>query len=113
MIKIMKYGEISADEIFTRNEKDLDVSDVVSDIISDVRKNGDNALFAYGKKFDKADLTALEVAEGEIEAAFRSVEPEFIEILKEAAQNIRAFHENQVRQGFCLRKEDGTVIGQR
>lgn len=113
MIKIMKYGEISADEIFARNEKDLDVSDVVSDIISDVRKNGDNALFAYGKKFDKADLTALEVAEGEIEAAFRSVEPEFIEILKEAAQNIRAFHENQVRQGFCLRKEDGTVIGQK
>ena len=113
MIKIMKYGEISPDEIFARNEKELDVSDIVSDIIADVQKNGDNALLSYGKKFDKADLTALEVTEGEIEAAFQSVEPEFIEILKEAAKNIRAFHEKQVRQGFCLQKEDGTVIGQK
>ena len=73
MIKIMKYGAISAEEIFARNESELDVSDIVSDIIADVRKNGDAALIAYAKKFDKAELTCLEVTDGEIEEAFVSV----------------------------------------
>ncbi len=113
MIKIMKYGTISADEIFARNESELDVSDIVTDIIADVRKNGDAALLAYAKKFDKAELTSLEVTDAEIEEAFVSVEPEFIEILKQAAINIRVFHEKQVRQGFAIQQEDGVVIGQK
>ena len=113
MIKIMKYGQISADEIFARNESELDVSDIVTDIIADVRKNGDAALLAYAKKFDKAELTSLEVSDAEIEEAFASVEPEFVEILKEAAVNIRAFHEKQMRQGFALQQENGVVIGQK
>ena len=113
MIKIMKYGQISASEIFARNESELDVSDIVTDIIADVRKNGDAALLAYAKKFDKAELTSLEVSDAEIEEAFASVEPEFVEILREAAVNIRAFHEKQMRQGFALRQENGVVIGQK
>ena len=113
MIKIMKYGQISADEIFARNESELDVSDIVTDIIADVRKNGDAALLAYAKKFDKAELTSLEVTDDEIEEAFASVEPEFVEILREAAVNIRAFHEKQMRQGFALQQENGVVIGQK
>ena len=113
MIKIMKYGQISKDEIFARNESELDVSDIVTDIISDVRKNGDAALLAYAKKFDKAELSSLEVTDAEIEEAFQSVEPEFIEILKQAAVNIRAFHEKQVRQGFAIEQENGVVIGQK
>ena len=113
MIKIMKYGAISADEIFARNESELDVSDIVTGIIADVRQNGDAALLSYAKKFDKADLTSLEVTEEEIEEAFQSVEPEFIEILKQAAINIRAFHEKQVRQGFAIQQENGVVIGQK
>ena len=113
MIKIMKYGQISASEIFARNESELDVSDIVTDIIADVRKNGDAALLAYAKKFDKAELTSLEVSDAEIEEAFASVESEFVEILREAAANIRAFHEKQMRQGFALRQENGVVIGQK
>ena len=113
MIKILKYGQISADEIFARNESELDVSDIVTDIIADVRKNGDSALLAYAKKFDKAELTSLEVTDAEIQEAFASVEPEFIEILKQAAANIRAFHEKQVRQGFALEQGNGVVIGQK
>ena len=113
MIKIMKYGQISASEIFARNESELDVSDIVTDIIADVRKNGDAALLAYAKKFDKAELTSLEVSDAEIEEAFASVEPEFVEILREAAANIRAFHEKQMRQGFALQQENGVVIGQK
>lgn len=113
MIKIMKYGAISASEIFARNGSELDVSDIVADIIADVRKNGDEALFAYAKKFDKAELTSLEVSDAEMEEAFQSVEPEFIEILKQAAVNIRTFHEKQVRQGFAIQQENGVVIGQK
>ena len=47
MIKIMKYGEVPADEIFARVEPNLNVADIVSEIIANVRENGDKALFEY------------------------------------------------------------------
>ena len=56
MIKIMKYGEVSADEIFDRGVTSFDVADVVSEIIDNVRKNGDAALLEYTEKFDKEKL---------------------------------------------------------
>ena len=113
MIKIMKYGEVSADEIFARGESSFDVADIVTDIIDNVRKNGDKALFEYCEKFDKAILSALEVTEEEIEEAFNSVEPKFIEILKTAAENIRNFHKKQVRNSFIINEQDGIVTGQK
>ncbi len=113
MIKIMKYGEVSADEIFERSEPTFDVSDTVTEIIDNVRKNGDKALFEYSKKFDKADLSALEVTEEEIEEAFSLVEPEFIEILKEAAINITEFHKKQLRNSFIINDCDGVITGQK
>ncbi|MBQ1989229.1 MAG: histidinol dehydrogenase [Clostridia bacterium] len=113
MIKIMKYGEVSADEIFARGESSFDVTDIVTDIISNVRKNGDKALFEYCEKFDKAKLSSLEVTEEEIEEAFSSVEPKFIEIIKTAAENIRNFHKKQVRNSFIINEQDGIVTGQK
>ena len=113
MIKIMKYGEISASEIFARTQSDVDVSAIVSDIIADVRARGDEALFEYGRKFDKAYLTALEVTGEEIEEAFALVDEEFIETVKEAAENIRAFHQKQVRNSFIINEKDGIVTGQK
>ncbi len=113
MISILKYGEVSNDEIFARGTAVTDVSDIVADIIYNVRKNGDKALYEYCEKFDKAKLTSLEVSEEEIEEAFNSVEPRFIEILKSAAENIRAFHEKQVRNSFIINDKDGVVIGQK
>ena len=92
MIKIMKYGQISNDEIFARAVPTANVSDIVADIIADVRKNGDAAVLAYNRKFDGCDLTALEVSDEEIQQAFEAVEPKFLEILRSAADNIRAFH---------------------
>ena len=59
MIKILKYGEVSNDEIFARTEPEFDVEEIVFDIIADVRKNGDSALFKYCEKFDKAKLSSL------------------------------------------------------
>lgn len=113
MISILKYGEVSNDEIFARGTAVTDVSAIVSDIIANVRSNGDKALFEYCKKFDKAELTSLEVSEEEIQEAFESVEPRFIEILEKAASNIRAFHEKQVRNSFIINDNDGIVIGQK
>ncbi len=112
MIKIYKYGEVSSDEIFARVNPTANVADIVADIIDNVKKNGDKALFEYSEKFDKAKLTAFEVTEAEIDEAFASVPAEFIEILREAAENIRAFHEKQKRNSFIINK-DGVVMGQK
>ena len=113
MIKIMKYGEVSKDEIFARGETSFDVTDIVTDIIENVKQNGDKALFEYAEKFDKAKLSSLEVTEEEIEEAFNKVEPKFIEIIKTAAQNIRNFHEKQVRNSFIINEQEGIVTGQK
>lgn len=113
MIKIMKYGEVAAEDIFARTEPTFDVADIVTDIIDNVRKKGDKALFEYSEKFDKANLTSLEVTEEEIEEAFSLVEPRFIEILKKAAKNIEEFHKKQVRNSFVLNETEGVVTGQK
>ena len=112
MIKIMKYGEVSPEEIFARGTAATDVSGIVRDIIDNVKANGDKALYEYCEKFDKAKLSSLEVSTEEIDEAFAAVEPQFIEILKQAAENIRAFHKQQVRQSFIL-NGDGYVTGQK
>ena len=97
MIRILKYGAVPMSEIFARVEPTVDVEKIVSDIIADVRENGDSALKAYCEKFDRAKLDTLLVSEEEIRAARDAVEPEFLRILEFAAKNIRAFHEKQVR----------------
>ncbi len=113
MIKIMKYGEVSADEIFYRGETSFDVADVVTEIIENVKANGDKALFDYAAKFDKVELSALEVSHEEIEEAYNSVEPKFLEIIKTAAENIRNFHSKQVKNSFIINEQDGIVTGQK
>ena len=113
MISIYKYGEVSNDEIFARVEPAVNVEKIVFDIIADVRARGDEALYYYCEKLDHAKLTSLEVTPGEIEEALAIVEPEFLEILREAAANIRAFHEKQVRNSFIINDKEGIVIGQK
>jgi len=113
MISIYKYGEVSNDEIFARVEPAVNVEQIVSDIIADVRARGDEALYYYCEKLDRAKLTSLEVTPTEMEEALALVEPEFLEILREAAANIRAFHEKQVRNSFIINDKEGIVIGQK
>ncbi len=113
MIKIYDMSEVSREEIFQRDNVTANVSSVVEKIIDEVKENGDAALFAYAEKFDGVTLSSLEVTKEEIDEAFSLVDEEFVEILKEAAKNIREFHEKQVRQGFEIRKENGVVTGQK
>ena len=113
MIKIYKYGEVSSSEIFARENISSNVEGIVSEIIENVINNGDKALLEYSAKFDKAELASLEVTDEEIEEAFLSVDAEFVEIIKEAAENIRAFHKRQVRNSFIINEKDGVVIGQK
>jgi histidinol dehydrogenase len=113
MIKIYKYGEVENNEIFSRMADTVDVSDIVTGIIENVRANGDKALFEYCEKFDKATLTSLEVTEEEIEEAFNTVEPEFLRILRTAEENIRNFHSKQVRNSFIINEKNGVVTGQK
>ena len=112
MIKIYNYGEVSNEEIFARENIASNVEGIVTGIIAEVRARGDQALFEYTARFDKALLNSLEVSAEEIDEAFAAVDPEFLDILREAAANIRAFHEKQVRNSFVLNR-DGVVMGQK
>ncbi len=113
MIKIYNYNEINKSEIFIRDEAKSGVEKIVEDIIADVKENGDSALFKYCEKFDGAIMDTLEVTKAEIEEGLALVEPEFIEIIKKAAENIRAYHSRQVRNSFVINEKDGVVIGQK
>lgn len=113
MIRILKTGEVSNEEIFARTVPEVDVASIVRDIINDVKLNGDKALKSYTMKFDKADLTSLQVSEGEIQSAVEKTGPDFLRILEEAATNIRAFHSRQVRNSFIINDRPGIVMGQK
>lgn len=113
MIKILEYKNINKDEIFSRMAETPDVSDIVADIIEKVRTEGDKAVFGYTAKFDKAELSSLEVTKEEIEEAVAAVEPEFLRILETAAANIRKFHSKQVRNSFIISEDKGIVTGQK
>ncbi len=113
MIKILKYNEVKKEELFARKNISSDVESAVREIIENVKANGDKALFEYTKKFDKADLASFRVTDDEIKEALNKVEPEFLEILKKAAANIRKFHEKQKRASFIINDENGIITGQK
>ena len=113
MIKIYNYGEVSNDEIFARGNIATNVEGIVSDIIANVINRGDEAIFEYALKFDKADLKSLEVTAAEIDEAFSLVDEKFVKIIEEAAVNIRAFHSKQVKNSFIINEQDGVVTGQK
>ncbi len=115
MIKILNADSISREEILARGDN-LDMSkvdSVVAEILDRVKKDGDKAVGEYTKKFDGCELTELRVSAAELDEAYNAVDPYFIETLRQAADNIRVFHEKQKREGFEIVKPDGTVLGQR
>lgn len=87
----------------------------VADIISAVRERGDEALFEYTKRFDHCDMDAerIRVAQEEIEEACAEVGDAFLAVMKRSAENIRSFHEKQLRTSWFDPKPDGTILGMR
>ncbi len=88
---------------------------IVNDIIDNVRKNGDKAVFEYTLKFDKSELNAsnIRVTEDEIKEAYKELDSKFVEVMKKSAENIRVFHEKQKRNSWIDTREDGSILGQR
>ncbi|MBQ3141408.1 MAG: histidinol dehydrogenase [Clostridia bacterium] len=113
MIKIMEYGTTPVEEIFARKDAAADVSGIVSDIIANVRANGDAALKEYCEKFDKVTLDSFEVTKDEIEEALQLVDADFLRILREAAERIREFHSHQKRSSFIISGPKGSQLGQK
>lgn len=87
----------------------------VQEIVEDVRKNRDQALFAYTKKFDGADLDSsnFRVTEAEIQEAMSQVDPELLTVMKRAMKNIREYHEKQKQYSWFDSRPDGTLLGQK
>ena len=113
MIRIMKMGEVAPEEIFARSAVERDVSGVVREVIADVRARGDRALLDYTERFDGVRLDNLAVTPEEISEALEQADPEFLRVLRRAAENIRLFHEAQKRQSFVLTPRPGVTMGQR
>lgn len=88
---------------------------VVADIVSDVRTNGDQAVFEYTRKFDKWEIHAgnIRVTDAEIDEAVSAIEEQFVEVMKKSAANIEAFHRKQLRNSWIDTKRDGSILGQR
>lgn len=89
--------------------------ETVNDIIRQVRERGDEAVFAYTEQFDQCRLTAenLVVTEAETAEAYQALDEALIGTMKRSAENIKAYHEKQIRQSFFTTKPDGSILGQR
>ena len=90
-------------------------ADTVQEIVETVKRDGDQAVFAYTREFDKAEISSesLKVTDQEIEEAMKEVDPELMEILQKSMKNIRQFHEKQRQYSWFDSKQDGTILGQK
>ena len=110
MIRIVNAENFKRSDIRVQAQ---DVSSTVAGIIEKVRTLGDSAVIEYEKNFDGVELSALEVSAVEMEQALIAVGEEYIAMLARAAENIRAFHSRQARNGFMFSPKDGVILGQR
>ena len=87
----------------------------VSEIVNNVKENGDKAVFDYTEKFDHFALNSgnIRVTEEEIKEAYKEIPEDLIEVYRHSAANIRTFHEKQLRQSFIETRPDGSILGQR
>ncbi len=110
MIRIVNAKDFKRADIRVQAQ---DVSSSVAGIIEAVQTHGDSAVINYERKFDGVELSVLEVSAQEIQQALNAVGSEYIAMLERAAENIRAFHSRQLRNGFMFSPKDGVILGQR
>lgn len=113
-MRIFSTQKDTIETIVARKKSETkDVSIVVAQIIARVQQQGDQALFQLIEEIDQVTLSSLTVSPGEIDEAVQAVSPELLEVMEQAKENILAFHQKQVQQGFVLTKENVVVMGQR
>lgn len=111
MIRILESADKEA--IFARDARIADVSGAVAEIISQVRKRGDEALRDFTERFDGVRPENLEVDRREWDEGAEAADPDLKRIIEKAAANIRAFHSKQVKNGFMLNDRNGVFLGQK
>lgn len=113
-MRIFSSQKDTIETIVARKQSETkDVSTVVAQIIARVQQQGDQALFQLIEEIDQVTLSSLTVSLEEVETAVQAVSPELLEVMEQAKENILAFHQKQLQQGFVLTKENGVVMGQR
>lgn len=107
--------DILSDLLKRKPDQYTEYESVVSSIIADIRKNGDDAVIDYTRRFDKWDAAAdtLRVSEKEIDEAYESFDADLIRVMKRSAENIRSYHEKQLMNSWIETKDDGTILGQK
>lgn len=87
----------------------------VAQILDKVKNEGDSALFAYTKEFDKVDVTkeTIRVTDAEIEEAYAQIDPALLGVIRKALVNIRQYHEKQIQNSWFTSTTDGTMLGQK
>ena len=87
----------------------------VNEILENVKKNKDAAIFDYTKRFDGADINAdnIVVTKEEIEEAYTLVDEKLVEVIRKALVNIRDYHQKQKQYSWFDSKPDGTMLGQK
>ena len=112
-MEILKYAEIDLSETIKRSEQDVnDVLGTVSDILNDVKDNGDKAVREYTEKFDGVLLEDLKVTDEEIKEAYDTLDDSLLVALKQAAANIEKFHKMQIPEEWNIEVNPGINAGQ-
>lgn len=92
---------------------DKNVVPTVSEIIENVRENGDDAVREYTLKFDGNAPVKTEITSDEIDTLIEKCDPKYISTVKKAAENIADFHKRQLKQSWLTTKSNGVIMGQR
>lgn len=94
-------------------ETDPKIVEIVSSIISGVKEGGDEAVREYTSRFDGSVPKKIMIDKEELLEFTKLVEPEFIDSIKKASENIRRFHQRQAQQSWFATEENGVMMGQR
>ena len=115
MIKILKYSDLDFAALDRRMnlQSSAEIESSVDIILDSVKTRGDAAVMDYTEQYDGMRPESLIVSSEEMSEALSSIDPSFLNILKEAAENIKNFHTKQVRTGYSITDKNGILLGQR
>ena len=112
-MEILKYDKETVNDLIKRSQADInEILAIVSDILTDVKENKDEAIKRYTVKFDNAELDDLKVSDKEIKEAYDSLDDNLIDALKSASKNIEKFHKAQIPQEWNMEVNTGITAGQ-